>query len=269
MSIKRFDPSKFTTSTAKPMPVILLLDVSGSMGEVMDGSFERTGQTVFEDGQNWEIVTGGVSRIDALNQAVQEMLASFAREEQLGHEFLISVITFGEAVRLYLPPTKASRVEWLPLTASGETPLGDAISMARKLIEDKETTPSLAYRPVVVLVSDGKPTDPWKAPLADFVGSGRSMKCDRIALAIGAGTDEEMLRTFIDGTANPLFHASDARQILETFKRVTMSVTVRSKAKDPNQAPPVVSVTEKSVSGKSDEAVNPPSKPNDDDDGYW
>lgn len=267
MSMKRFDPSKFTTSASKPMPVILLLDVSGSMGEVMDGSFERTGQTVFEDGQNWDIVTGGVSRIDVLNQAVQEMLASFAREEQLGHEFLISVITFGGAVSLHLPPMKASSVEWLPLTTSGETPLGGAISMARGLIEDKEATPSRAYRPVVVLVSDGKPTDAWKAPLADFVGSGRSMKCDRIALAIGAGTDEEMLRTFIDGTANPLFHASDARQILETFRRVTMSVTVRNKSKDPNQ---VVSVTEKSTSpAKPNGATNPPSKPNDDEDGYW
>ena len=56
------------------MPVILLLDVSGSMSEVIDGTYERTGETVFRDGQNWEIVKGGRTRIEVLNQAVQEMI---------------------------------------------------------------------------------------------------------------------------------------------------------------------------------------------------
>ena len=32
MSNIPFDPSKFTAAKAKPLPVILLLDVSGSMG---------------------------------------------------------------------------------------------------------------------------------------------------------------------------------------------------------------------------------------------
>ena len=149
------------------------------------------------------------------------------------------MITFGSSVRMHLPPTKASRVNWLPLTAAGETPLGEAITMAKEMIEDKEATPSRAYRPVVVLVSDGKPTNSWQEPLTSFVESGRSTKCDRIALAIGGGCDEHMLRKFIAATSNPLFYASDASQILETFRRVTMSVTVRSKAKDPNQVPAI------------------------------
>ena len=235
MNIKRFDPSKFTTSKSKPLPVMLLLDVSGSMNEVINDTFERTGQTVVEDGQTWEIVRGGETRIEVLNKAVQEMIASLAKEEQLDHEFLVSVITFGAAVRIHLPPTKASRVEWTALTAGGGTPMGEAIATAKQLIEDKEMTPSRAYRPVVVLVSDGKPTDGWEASLESFVGTGRSTKCDRVALAIGAGTDEEMLRKFIAGTPNPLFHAADAAQILEAFQRVTMSVTVRSRSVDPNQ----------------------------------
>lgn len=235
MNIKRFDPSKFTASKAKPLPVLLLLDVSGSMNEVVNDAFERTGQTVVEDGQTWEIVRGGESRIEVLNKAVQEMIASLAKEEQLDHEFLVSVITFGATVGVHLPPTKASLVQWTPLAAGGGTPLGEAIATGKQLIEDKEKTPSRAYRPVVVLVSDGKPTDGWEENLASFVGAGRSTKCDRIALAIGAGTDEEMLRKFIAGTPNPLFHASDAAQILEAFQRVTMSVTVRSRSVDPNQ----------------------------------
>ncbi len=268
MTLKRFDPSKFTTNKPKPMPVILLLDVSGSMGEVMGDSYERTGQTVFEDGQQWEIVKGGISRIDVLNQAVQEMIASFAKEEQLEHEFLISVITFGGSVRMHLPPMKASRIEWKPLTAAGETPLGEAITMVKGMIEDKESTPSRAYRPVLVLVSDGKPTDAWEAPLEGLVESGRSMKCDRIALAIGAGTDEDMLRKFIADTPNPLFHASDANQILDIFRRVTMSVTTRTRSKDPNQVSSLASLESAPAPQRPAEAA--PSGPSTiPDDGYW
>ena len=270
MNSKRFDPSKFTTSKAKPLPVLLLLDVSGSMNEVISDSFERTGETVVEDGQTWEIVKGGVSRIEVLNQAVTDMIASFAKEEQLEHEFLVSVVTFGATVSIHLPPTRASRVDWKPLAAAGETPMGEAIATAKRLIEDKETTPSRAYRPVVVLVSDGKPTDRWEASLDCFIGSGRSTKCDRMALAIGTGTDEAMLEKFIAGTSNPLFHAADAKQILEAFQRVTMSVTVRSKSKDPNQLPGLAVAPGAPASTGSPAGESPPeSAASDDDDGYW
>ena len=269
MSSKHFDPAKFTTNKAKPLPVVLLIDVSGSMNEVISDSYERTGRTIVEDGQTWEIVKGGVSRIQVLNQAVTEMIASFAKEEQLEHEFLVSVVTFGAGVNIHLPPTKASRVDWTPLSAGGETPLGEAIATAKRLIEDKETTPSRAYRPVVVLVSDGRPTDRWEASLDNFVGTGRSTKCDRVAVAIGTGTDEAMLQKFIAGTSNALFHAADAEQILDAFQRVTMSVTVRSKSKDPNQlpglgAPPTASVAVRDAMGE-----NRSTGASSDDDGYW
>ena len=240
MALKRFDPSAFTTTKPKPLPVILLLDVSKSMGEVCDGSFRRTGRTFFEDGKTWEVVEGGRSRIDVLNEAVSKMIASFARAEQLDREFLVSVITFGSSVGVHLPPTKASRVVWQPLTAAGDTPLGEALTLLKARIEDRDITPSRAYRPVIVLVSDGKPNDEWKAPLENFVTSGRSTKCDRMAIAIGADTDEDMLHTFIAGAPHPLFKASDASQILDTFQRITMSVEVRSKSEDPDRVEAVL-----------------------------
>lgn len=69
--------------------------------------------------------------------------------------------------------------------------MGDAISIAKAMIEDKEQIPSRAYRPTVVLVSDGRPNDQWKGPLDVFMSEGRSAKCYRMAMGIGVERGSE------------------------------------------------------------------------------
>lgn len=214
-----FDPSKFTVPTAKPLPVILLLDVSGSM--------QRNGN------------------IGALNKAVTEMIASFADQTKREVEIQVAAITFGAEVTLHLAYTPAGKVSWTPLAANGLTPLSTALEMAKAMVEDKNVTPSRAYRPAVVLVSDGAPVpaeQPWREALKAFVSEGRSSKCERMALGIGSEADESVLQAFIEGTDNPkVFHADDAAGIADFFKFVTMSVTTRSKSINPNQAVPQTS----------------------------
>lgn len=205
-----FNPADYTVPTAKPLPVIFLLDVSGSMYG---------------------------SKILALNQAVEAMLQSFSAENAMENEIRVSVITFGNQVKLHLPFTKADEIKWIALQAYGGTPMGTALRMAKDMIEDKDVIPSRAYRPAVVLVSDGQPNDSWEAPLEDFISSGRSAKCDRMALAIGRDADESVLGKFVQGSTNSLFHAENAAKLKDFFKFVTMSVTVRSKSRTPNSVP--------------------------------
>ncbi|PIE52093.1 tellurite resistance protein TerY [Candidatus Fermentibacteria bacterium] len=224
-----FDPKKFTTPTAKPLPVVLLLDVSSSMSG---------------------------DKIDNLNKAVEDMLDTFAQEEKMETEILVSVITFGNQVELQVPYTKASQVQWQGLQANGMTPMGTALKMAKAMIEDKETTPSRAYRPTIVLVSDGQPNDSWERPLEDFISKGRSSKCDRMAMAIGRDADETVLKRFINGTPHDLFYAKNAGQLHEFFQRVTMSVTMRSKSKNPNTVPAPSEIKLDGGSVKSDTAGN-------------
>jgi uncharacterized protein YegL len=208
--MQTFDPTKFTAPTAKPLPVILLLDVSGSMGG---------------------------AKIQNLNDAVKDMLCTFRDTENGETEIHVAIITFGTEVRLHQPLASASDIAWHDLSASGGTPLGTAIKMAKAMIEDKNVVPSRAYRPTVVLVSDGRPGDSWNQPLADFITDGRSSKCDRMAMAIGADADEGVLGKFIEGTQNRLFYAENAKQLRDFFKFVTMSVTIRTQSKDKNAVP--------------------------------
>jgi Mg-chelatase subunit ChlD len=103
-------PSEIATSTARPLPVIFLLDVSSSMGEC----------------------------IHVLNAAVRKIFVTLAKEEKRGTEFLVSIVTFGADARLQLPPTKAGNVKWADFRAGGGTPLGSALLLAKQLIEDKD-----------------------------------------------------------------------------------------------------------------------------------
>lgn len=207
-----FDPSKYTVAKAKPLPVVLLLDTSSSMN-----------------------AGGEQSKIAELDSAVRDMIKDFAHEEQLETEIQVSVITFGyDGVKLALPYTNASKVEMKKLEAQGNTPMGTALRMAKDMIEDKGTTPSRAYRPLVILCSDGAPNDDWEAPMDNFIKDGRSSKCDRMAMAIGSDANEAVLKRFIEGTENPLFYAKDASSMHKFFKFVTMSVATRSHSQNPN-----------------------------------
>lgn len=244
-----FDPSKFTVPKAKPLPVFLLLDVSGSMGEVVDpANVRRTGETVVSDGQTWELVEGGTSKIQILNAAVKEMIDSFAAEERMETEFLVSVIVFGNRAVQHLSPTPASSVNWADMTADGSTAMGAAFALLKGMIEDKAVVPSRAYRPTVVLVSDGQPTDDWTRPLDALISEGRSSKCFFMAMGIGDNPGTQVLERFISQTPilaevgdnairNTVFTATDADRMHEFFRKVTMTVTTRSKSQNPNAVP--------------------------------
>ena len=206
---------KFITNTGRPLPVFLLLDVSGSMSG---------------------------TKIDTLNQCVKEMIKDFQNERMSEVALKLCVITFGgEGAKLHTELAPLKDVVFEDLRASGFTPMGAALTMASNIINDKEKVTSKGYRPVVVLVSDGYPNDSWEQPLEAFVNGKRTSKCEKWALGIGDGYDANMLQKFLGESDKKVFDASVAKEITKFFKFVTLSTIARSKSQDPNT---IINITE-------------------------
>lgn len=202
---------EFTVNQARPLPVVLLLDASGSMAES--------------------------GKLEALNRAVQEMLAAFAAEPDVRAGIQVGAIAFGGDVRIHLPLLDAeqAKLQWQPLQARGNTPLGSTLTKVQTMLEDKSLIPSRSYRPTLVLVSDGQPNDEWEGPLKRLLESPRASKAVRMAMAIGSDADAAMLQRFLNSPEARVFKGHEARDIHKFFKWVTMSVSARSRSATPDK----------------------------------
>lgn len=202
---------KYVIPSARPLPIIILADTSGSMSEN--------------------------GKIEALNASIKDMIMTFSKESRLRAEIQIGLITFGGRAQMHLPLVSAHSVSgFTELKAEGVTPMGAAFEYACQLLEDKDRIPSRAYRPVLILISDGHPTDDWEAPFKALCQSERAQKASRLAMAIGSDADEVMLKKFVNDVEAPVFRAHNARDIHRFFRAVTMSVTTRTKSHNPDQA---------------------------------
>lgn len=183
---------------ARTLPVILLLDTSGSM---------------LQD-----------DKIDVLNESVSEMIAELTSVDA-GHGFItLTLISFGgDAARIIERNVPVGSITFTPLKAGGRTPMGQAFTLARELIVNRDEISSRSYRPTIALVSDGKPIPELTNELESLVNSDRGSKSSRFALAVGADADREMLARFASNGA--VHEASEASEIRNFLQWVTNTVT--------------------------------------------
>ena len=199
---------QFTVQVPRPLPVLLLVDVSGSM---------------VEDG-----------KLSSLNLALKELIAALAEERSGSAEIQVAVIAVGgHQARLHLPLIPARQARYEVLEATGTTPLGSALTLTTRILEDRTLVPDRAYLPTVVLLSDGSPTDSWEEPLRTLLASPRASQAVRLALAVGADADLEVLHAFA-GAAN-VRQSTEARHLRRFFRYVAMNVTSRSRSASPDR----------------------------------
>ena len=198
---------------ARPLPVIILADISGSMhGEKMD----------------------------VLNNSIKEMINSFSEMDEGRAEIQLAVITFGNnSAELHQELKPATEIKWEVMSAGGRTPMGAAFEKVTDMIEDREVISGRAYAPTVVLLSDGIPTDNWQEGLEKLHNSNRAKKAMRLAMIIGNEGGKDVLQKFIDDDEMQVFEANQTREIQKFFRFVTMSISVRSRSTNPNQKPSI------------------------------
>lgn len=147
----------------------------------------------------WLIDTSGSMADEAAIDAVGEMMRSCAdviraaaARVALLKELLVHAIQFSDDAS-WVSPALADGVPgeaytWdAHLAADGESHVGKAIEL---LADHLKTMPDDAFKPVVVLITDGPPTDDFDAAFRRLLADKGGKKTFRYAVAIGEAADE-------------------------------------------------------------------------------
>ena len=140
-------------------------------------------------------------KMQALNQAIRQSLPEMVQVSQQNPEaqIMVRVLSFADQALWHLgTPTPVDQVlpQWRDLEAGGLTAMGEAMEQLAAVLR----TPPMDQRalpPVLVLISDGAPTDDFIDGLRTLMGEPWATKAVRLAIAIGHDADLEVLQQFI------------------------------------------------------------------------
>jgi uncharacterized protein YegL len=148
-------------SSARRLPVYLLLDCSGSMaGEP----------------------------IAAMEMGIKALLADLHNDPNALETTWLSIITFASTAEQLVPLTELGAFQAPELSASGTTALGEALELLTSCIRaDVHTTSPTCkgdWKPLVFVLTDGEPTDDWERAAENFRLQGLAT-----VIACGAGPE--------------------------------------------------------------------------------
>ena len=159
-------------------------------------------------------------RIASLNYAVRAAIPAMreAAADNPEVDVLVRVLRFADAVDWPVStPTPVKDFNWNDIAAGGETSMGAAFRQLAQVMS-AQAMPGRQLPPVVVLMSDGLPTDEVESGLAAFLASEHGAKAARIAIAIGSDADLGLLQEFIaQPTVKPL-QANSAASLVNRIK---------------------------------------------------
>jgi uncharacterized protein YegL len=186
------------------LPVYLLLDISGSMqGEP----------------------------IEALKNGISALLTELRSDPQALETAYLSVITFNSSARQLSPLTELMLFSEPELRAGGATALGAALSLLADCInievKKSSATQKGDWKPLVFILTDGAPTDDWRAGAETLRHAGAS---NIIACAAGANADPKTLREITPNVV--MMNNCGSGDLARFFTWVSASVKVSSKSFD-------------------------------------
>lgn len=186
------------------LPVYLVLDVSGSMhGEP----------------------------IEAVRTGMQTLLGTLRSDPYALETACLSVIVFDDTARQVVPLTELTAFQPPSIEAGTTTALGAALELTATCI-GREVRRSTAetkgdWKPLVFLMTDGRPTDDLAQGLAAIKKAGVGMI---VACAAGHGADTDELKKITECVV--ALDTADSSTIGAFFKWVSASISTTSKKVD-------------------------------------
>lgn len=168
-------------------------------------------------------------KIKSLNYAMRAALPAMrkAAEDNPEADVVLRILRFSDDAAWLSGSKPLHEAEWEDLEARGLTSLGAALTLlAQELTPERLSGRILP--PILILVSDGQPTDDYRAGFAAFeaaplIKSGAA----RVAIAIGPDVDRPVLQRFIGENGGPPLEARDAGELVNRM-RWASSVTIQA-----------------------------------------
>ena len=175
-------------------------------------------------------------KIGAVNHAIQSTIPDMAdaAKENPNAQLLVRTLKFSTGASwVTTTPIPIEDFAWDDLDASGLTDLGKAFEM----IAAQLTIPPMSERalpPVIVLLSDGQPTDDYKKSLDKLLHLPWGKKAVRIAIAIGQDADNDVLEQFT-GNKELVLQANNPQALVKMIKWASTAASmVSAPASRPN-----------------------------------
>ena len=164
--------------------------------------------------------------MEALNTAIRSAIPHMTRvaEENPNADVMVRAISFASGANWHIQdPTHIDDFQWKDLSPSGITDMGKAFDL---LSEELRMPPmdERALPPVLVLVTDGQPTDDYKKSLDAMMKLPWGKKAVRLGIAIGRAANERVLKEFIDNDEIKVLRADNAEELVEYIKWVSTVV---------------------------------------------
>jgi uncharacterized protein YegL len=165
-------------------------------------------------------------KIQALNFAIREALPAMqdSADENPNAQVLVRAIKFGSGANWHVSqPTELKNFQWSDLTADGLTEMGAALRLAADALK-VDRMGDRALPPVLVLISDGQPTDDFAGGLKALMDQPWGKKAVRVSIAIGEDADHESLQKFIGHNEIKPLLANNPGALVKYMKWVSTAV---------------------------------------------
>lgn len=171
------------------------------------------------------------TKIGTVNNAMEEAIQSDLKEISAANddaEIKVAILKFSTDSEWITPssgPVSIEELFWNDLPAGGLTDLGHACKELNQKLSRTEYLKSQtgAYAPVILLFSDGGPTDDWQSGLRELKQNNWFKHAIKIAIAIGKDADKRVLAEFT-GTPEAVITVDDKN----TLKALIRKVSVRA-----------------------------------------